>query len=161
MNIDWKTELTRPVTLVLAALALVGWIIAISQFSAKSSLRASADSQIGALTATRQQLTSELDQQRQASGTLADLQRRTEEATTAANAAGRDRDAAAAQLAETKKAGEDATASLAAAQGQLSAATAQLDKQRAAADEAERGLSQSREAVATLNSDAARRTGLM
>ena len=31
MDIDWKTEIKRPVTLILAALTLVGWIVAISE----------------------------------------------------------------------------------------------------------------------------------
>lgn len=76
MNISWSAEAKRPVTLALAALALVGWIVAISQISSKSSLLASTSAQINDLTATRQQLATELDQQQKASGTLADLQRK-------------------------------------------------------------------------------------
>ena len=59
MNVDWGAEAKRPVTLALAALALVGWIIAISQMS---SLRASTPAQVGNLTASRQRLATELDQ---------------------------------------------------------------------------------------------------
>lgn len=94
MQKDWKAEAKRPVTLGLAALALVGWIIAISQTSSLSSSRANTSAQINDLAASRRQLATELDQQQNASGTLADLQGKAVEVNTAA-----------AQLAETNKAG--------------------------------------------------------
>src|SRR4051794_6219803 len=63
MDIDWRAEMKRPVTLGLAALAFIGWIVALSQLSAKTSLQASTAAQIGQLTAARQQLATELAQQ--------------------------------------------------------------------------------------------------
>src|SRR3954454_22666251 len=108
VGIDWKAELKRPITLALAALALIGWVEAISQLSAKASLRASTSAQIGRLTAARQQLATELDQQQQPAGTRVDLQKKSAEAIAAADTAGRDRTAAAAQLVETNRAIEAA-----------------------------------------------------
>ncbi len=108
MDIDWKTEIKRPVTLILAALTLVGWIVAISEISLNSSLRANTSTQIGQLTAARQQLSTELNQQQKASGTLADVQKKTAETTAAADKAAQDRDAAATQLVEANKAIEAA-----------------------------------------------------
>src|SRR4051794_13944583 len=144
MDIDWKAEMKRPVTLGLAALAVIGWIFAISQLSAKTSLQASTSSQIGQLTAARQQLATELDQQQKASGTLIDMQKRTEEATAAADRAARDREAAAAQLADTNKAIEAVKGSLTGAEAELNAVTEQITQRRAASTEAESALTQSR-----------------
>jgi len=135
MDIDWRAEMKRPVTLGLAALAFIGWIVAISQLSAKTSLQASTSAQIGQLTAARQQLATELDQQQKASGTLVEVQKKTAEATAAADKAARDRDAAAAQLAETGKAIEAAKGSLAGAEAELNAVTEQITQRRAVSTE--------------------------
>src|SRR3954453_7709252 len=150
VDVDWKAEVKRPVTLVVAALALIGWIVAISQLSAKTSLQASTSAQIGQLTAARQQLATELDQQQKASGTLVEVQKKTAEATAAADKAARDRDAAAAQLAETGKAIEAAKGSLAGAEAELNAVTEQITQRRAVSTEAESALTRTREATAKL-----------
>ena len=159
MDIDWKAELKRPVTLILAALALIGWIFALSEVSSKSALRASTTAQIGQMTTERQQLAAQLDQQQKASGTLADLQKRTAETTEAAKKATQDRDAAAADLAATNAAAAAAKQGRENAETQLNTLTQQLKDGRAAAEEAGSKLAQSKEAAAKLDSDAAARTG--
>ena len=153
MDIDWRTEAKRPVTLGLAALALIGWVVAISQISSKSALLASTSAQIGSVTNERQQLATELDQQRRASGTLADLQQKIAGSTVAASTVTQQRDAAAAQLAETTRAVEAAQKGRTEAEAQLKAATEQLTPLRATSAEVETKLTQSRETAAKLDND--------
>jgi len=158
MNIDWPAEIRRPVTLALAALALIGWVIAMSEIASYSSLRARTSSQIDQLVSAREQLTTQLDQQQKASGTLSDLQAKTAEAMAAAGKAVQDRDAAAAQLLQTTKANEASQSALTDAGAQLTAATDHLTQLRAAGAETDSKLTQDKEAAAKLEADVAART---
>src|SRR3712207_6801615 len=70
MAIDYRSELRRPLTLGLLALLVVAIILAIVQVRNASRYR----DQIRQLRTTEASLRSEMEQQRRAGGTLADLQ---------------------------------------------------------------------------------------
>src|SRR5690348_2251469 len=96
MAVDIGTELRRPLPLALLFLAVIGWGFALYEASSLSSVRAADTDRITALS-------SELDRQRQASGTLADLQQKIQAAQGDASKAAQDRDQAQAQLADVQK----------------------------------------------------------
>src|SRR5438105_4478705 len=116
MAVDIGTELRRPLPLALLVLAVIGWIVALYEMSSLSSLRAADADRINALT-------SELNQQRQASGTLADIQQKIQAAQGEVAKANQDRDQAQAQLADTQK-------NFDAAKQQLAETSKQLDEQK-------------------------------
>jgi hypothetical protein len=91
VTIDPKAELKRPVPVALAIVALLGWIVAVYFVWSVSSLRNSSTRQIDQIAAFRQQLATELDQQRQAAGTLAELQKKATETEAAIDQATRER----------------------------------------------------------------------
>ena len=101
--IDWQDELKRPVSVGLAVLAFLGWVLAVYFMFSVSSLRDSSTRQIAQIAASRDQLTAELDRQRQAAGTLEALQTKATETTATLNQAMRERDDALGQLAATRQ----------------------------------------------------------
>ena len=74
MAIDLGTEFRRPVTIALAAAALLGWIVVIALGVSANSQKTRFRTQTQQAQAMNQQLASELASERQAAGTLSDLQ---------------------------------------------------------------------------------------
>jgi hypothetical protein len=158
MDIDWKAEIRRPVTIALAIVAIVGWVAMIAVWSSESSLRASSDAQIAQLQTEHQQLADQLAAQQKASGTLVDLQHKAEAASAAAADAGRQHDAAAAALTTTSAALATARQQLADTQSRLKAADDALGRAHAAGADAEARLAHSQAEATRLDQVAASRT---
>ena len=74
MALDYRSELRRPVTLVLLALAVLGWFVSVVALVGQSQSRSRYRDEIRQLSNTQTSLKSELDQWRQAGGSLADFQ---------------------------------------------------------------------------------------
>ena len=96
MAFDWKSELRRPASAVLLALAVIGWFLAISYMSTLHSVRERTGAQLAQNAADVEQLKATLEQQQKAVGTLADLQNKAADAD-------QERDAAAAKLVDLQK----------------------------------------------------------
>ena len=91
MAIALRAELKRPVPVALAIVALLGWIVAVYFIWSISALRNSSTTQIDQIAASRQQLATELDQQRRATGTLAEVRKKAAETEAAIDQATRER----------------------------------------------------------------------
>src|SRR5687768_11405689 len=76
MGIDYRSELRRPTTLGLLALALAGWLLAVFLLFGQSGQRREQERQLGLVRASEGEARRQLEQQRAAAGTLADLQAR-------------------------------------------------------------------------------------
>ncbi len=150
VDTDRDAETRRPMLAILAGLALIGWVVAITQISSKSTLRASMSAQVGQLMAARDHLVADLDQQQKAAGTLAGLRKSTVEITAVADKAAQDHKAALIQLVETNTALGAARSSLVETETQLDGVAEQLARQRAASADMESSLAQSREAAGRL-----------
>jgi hypothetical protein len=98
MAIDLRSELRRPVSLALAGLALVGWILFLIVLVSLSQENSQARDQVVQLQTSEARLRGELETQRRASGSLADLQARITAAEQAVSQAGRAREEAQAPL---------------------------------------------------------------
>ncbi|HEY7382533.1 MAG TPA: hypothetical protein VH743_02600 [Beijerinckiaceae bacterium] len=140
MAVDYRAELRRPVALGLLAAAVLGWlllvIVAVTQTRKASNYRRDLEEQRTSLAATR----AELDQQRQTSGTLKDLQTKIAAAqqqaaqTEQARAQAQAQAAAAQQAAEqqkratadAEKAAQEQSQKLAAVQGNVQQAETRL-----------------------------------
>jgi hypothetical protein len=77
MAIDYRSELRRPTPLGLLALALVGWLVVVVLLMGLANQRDEQELQLGLLRTSEGETRRQLDQQRAASGTLAELQART------------------------------------------------------------------------------------
>src|SRR3712207_889934 len=106
MAIDFRSELRRPTTLGLLALALAGWLLAVILLFGQAGQRREQERQLGLLRASESDVRRQLEQQRSAAGTLADLQTRTTVAQRQLEQATRERDQAQAQLAQTREQAE-------------------------------------------------------
>jgi len=153
VDTDREAEIRRPTVAILAGLALIGWVVAITQISSKSTLRSSMSAEVGQLTAARDHLAAELDQQQKAAGTLAGLRKSTAEITAVADKAAQDRKAALTQLVETNTALGAARSSLVETEMQLDGVAKQLARQRTASADMESSLAQSKEAAGRLRTD--------
>src|SRR5215213_4590268 len=74
MPFDYKAEARRPVTLALAALAVLGWILFATTSSSKSSQAQRYRTQVRELSTAQQQAATQVAQLRLASGSLADVE---------------------------------------------------------------------------------------
>ena len=101
--IEFRHELRRPVPLALLALAVVGWIIALYSLWSSTPSSASIRQRFESLEASRQALAAALKKQRQAAGTLAEVEQQIEAAKTEVGQAEQEREHARAELAATQK----------------------------------------------------------
>ncbi|MDP8920172.1 MAG: hypothetical protein M3O00_15040, partial [Pseudomonadota bacterium] len=74
MAIDYRSELRRPTTLGLLALALAGWLLAVVLLFGQATQRREQERQLGLLRTSESDVRRQLEQQRAAAGTLAELQ---------------------------------------------------------------------------------------
>jgi uncharacterized protein HemX len=74
MPIDYRSELKRPVTLVLAGAAILGWLLALGLGLSSSDQLQQARTETTRLQQAQVTLQRQLDEQQRAGGTLADLQ---------------------------------------------------------------------------------------
>jgi chromosome segregation ATPase len=74
MAVDIKSELTRPLALILAALAVLGWVLFVLSSWSSASVQKTQRNQILQLNEKSEKLSADLAQQREAAGALADLQ---------------------------------------------------------------------------------------
>jgi len=76
MALDYRSELRRPVTLGLIAVAAVGWLITVVLLSSRAEDQRDHRRQVRLLQANEAEARAQLAQQTSASGTLSDLQAR-------------------------------------------------------------------------------------
>src|ERR1700712_2950062 len=74
MAVDIKSELTRPLALILAALAVLGWVLFVLSSWSAASVQKTQRLQIVQLGEKAEKLNADLAQQREAAGALADVQ---------------------------------------------------------------------------------------
>jgi CHASE3 domain sensor protein len=103
MFVDVGAEFRRPVPLALAIVAGLGWLLALALWWSASTARASYEERIRGLEIARQSLAAELEEQRRAAGTVAELRRRAADARDTFNRAFQERERAQAQLATLQK----------------------------------------------------------
>ncbi|MBA3520092.1 MAG: hypothetical protein H0T75_21185 [Rhizobiales bacterium] len=113
---DIGGELRRPVPLILAALAVIGWIVAIGFMISRASLETNLTGEVARVEATRADLAAQLEAQQQASGEIADLRNGITAAT--------------AEIAELNQGRDAAQAEVAAVQAELADAQRQADARR-------------------------------
>ena len=103
MPIDLRSELQRPIAIALAGVALVGWLLFLIVLVNLSQENRQARDQVVQLQSSETRLRSELESQRRAAGSLADLQARIAAADQTSSQASRARDEAQAQLASVQQ----------------------------------------------------------
>jgi hypothetical protein len=74
MAVDIKSELTRPLALILAALALLGWVLFVLSSWSAASVQKTQRLQIVQLSEKTEKLSADLNQQRETNAALADVQ---------------------------------------------------------------------------------------
>jgi hypothetical protein len=124
--VDIRAEMQRPVPLVLAAIALVGWIVAIWAISSGASDRHSAEAQLNAAEAARQQIIDELARHTRAAGSLDEVREQLGAVQAEVATATKDRDTLSTQLDSLRHDLETAKTGLAYLCGQTQQATDNL-----------------------------------
>src|SRR3712207_3750664 len=76
MPVDYRSELTRPIPLVLAGLAVLGWVVALGLGLSASNEREASQANITRLQQSEAGLRTQLAEHQRSSGTAADLQSR-------------------------------------------------------------------------------------
>jgi chromosome segregation ATPase len=74
MAVDIKSELTRPLALILAALAMLGWVLFVLSSWSAASVQKTQRLQIVQLSEKTDKLSQDLNQQREATAALGDIQ---------------------------------------------------------------------------------------
>src|SRR5829696_4991243 len=126
MPIDYRSELRRPFSLVLAGAAVLGWLVALALWLSYSSRLEASRAEASRLQQTEVAARSQLDEQRRTAGTLADLQTKTA--------------AAQRELAQLNQAREQTQAQLTALQQALQTAQQQLTQAQNQLPQAEQRL---------------------
>ncbi len=129
MATDYNAELRRPVSLALAAFALIGWLLFFWNLASSGSQRAQDQARLTTLQQQSTQLDEELTKERAAAGALTDIEAKQ----TAAEAAAAEADKT---VADATKAREDAEAGAAQARDALAQATTAREAAEKAAAEA-------------------------
>jgi chromosome segregation ATPase len=135
MPIDYRSELRRPFSLVLAGAAILGWLVALSVWLSYSSRLGTSRAEATRLQQAEVAARTQLEEQLRATGTVADLQSR----------------AAAAQreLAQLNQSREQTQAQLAVLQQTLQTTQQQLTQVQNQLPQAEQRLAAAREEIAT------------
>ena len=126
MAIDLNEEMRRPVSLGLAALAVIGWVVAVCVWATLSTQSSRQQDRITEMQSRNEQLADELKQQRDAAGSLADIQAKREAAEAAVSTAQSD-------LAAAQKNREEVTAEVTRLRGEADKAHQQGENSRLAA----------------------------
>src|SRR5215207_9479892 len=103
MALDYRSELRRPVTLGLMALAAVGWLLTLMLLAYRAEDKRDYRSQVRTLQASEAEVRGQLAEQTSASGTLSDLQASIAAAQQQAAQANQARDQAQAQVAPVQQ----------------------------------------------------------
>ncbi len=142
MAINLSNEIKRPVTMLLAAVGVIGWIVAVYSVSTSRTERGTATVRIQEMERLHGAATGELDKQRQAATTLADLQKRAAEAQAAAAKAGAERDATNGSLIVLRASLEAIQRDIVQARADAEAKTKQVAEIQAQINEASQALAQ-------------------
>jgi len=145
------TELRRPVPLLLAALALLGWIVAIGFMVS----RASVADRLETAETERSDLAAQLQTQQQASGELADLQARLASTNDEVTQITRGREAAQQELAAAQGALADAQRQADERRAELTQLTAELQTSRAELEAKQGQLTETENSVAARSQELA------